>query len=717
MYSESKKSSSNDFSRLDATYINIVKDSRVYEPNLNQNVEFILRQSAHALNVSRASLWLFSNDQQKLKCFSLFDAKQDHFHSGSEINSDSFPGYFQSLVTSRVIDADDAFNDPRTCDLKEIYLEPLDVRSLLDATIWDMRNEGNIQGVLCTEMVGQIRQWNSSEQSFVASIADLLSQRIITTELEMSQARYEALHENTNQAFLIFYRGQQVVDVNPAACEIFGYDKENFMTYEDLIKLSPAYQPDGELSNTKAKRYLDACKPGNPQKFEWRHIRSDGTEFDAEITLSVRKLFGIDTYFSVLSDITMLKEAEHLEAENFKLEKAKTEAEELAKSKMEFLANMSHEIRTPMNGIFGMVSLALDTPLDEEQKGYIETIQSSTESLLTILNEVLEYSKLSNSEIIIEHRKFDPRNLIRDIIKTFQASASAKGLSLDALIYPDIPAVLYGDDHRIRQILSNLVGNAIKFTEKGSVQLKLIYKKNKGKRGRICFFVTDTGIGIDKSILPGLFNPFTQADSSITRTYGGTGLGLAICHNLSEAMEGKLTVKSTLGEGTTFCFELNLKDPQSTDIDNVSMSTRQTALPTIKELADGKEFPNIPILVVEDNLINQKVTSSIIEKLGYPVTIANNGQEAVELCKEDNFSIIFMDLSMPEMDGFEATSLIRKSEKDGFRSTIIAVTGHAFIEHRQRCEEVGIDDFLTKPYDLFKLKEKLDYYSMSRSSK
>jgi len=580
-----------------------------------------------------------------------------------------------------------------------------------------MRNEGNIQGVLCTEMVGQIRQWNSSEQSFVASIADLLSQRIITTELEMSQARYEALHENTNQAFLIFYRGQQVVDVNPAACEIFGYDKENFMTYEDLIKLSPAYQPDGELSNTKAKRYLDACKPGNPQKFEWRHIRSDGTEFDAEITLSVRKLFGIDTYFSVLSDITMLKEAEHLEAENFKLEKAKTEAEELAKSKMEFLANMSHEIRTPMNGIFGMVSLALDTPLDEEQKGYIETIQSSTESLLTILNEVLEYSKLSNSEIIIEHRKFDPRNLIRDIIKTFQASASAKGLSLDALIYPDIPAVLYGDDHRIRQVLSNLVGNAIKFTEKGSVQIKLIYKKNKGKRGKICFFVTDTGIGIDKSILPGLFNPFTQADSSITRTYGGTGLGLAICHNLSEAMEGKLTVKSTLGEGTTFCFELNLKDPQSTDIDNVSMSTRQTALPTIKELADGKEFPNIPILVVEDNLINQKVTSSIIEKLGYPVTIANNGQEAVELCKEDNFSIIFMDLSMPEMDGFEATSLIRKSEKDGFRSTIIAVTGHAFIEHRQRCEEVGIDDFLTKPYDLFKLKEKLDYYSMSRSSK
>ena len=566
-------------------------------------------------------------------------------------------------------------------------------------------------------MVGQIRQWNSSEQSFVASIADLLSQRIITTELEMSQARYEALHENTNQAFLIFYRGQQVVDVNPAACEIFGYDKENFMTYEDLIKLSPAYQPDGELSNTKAKRYLDACKPGNPQKFEWRHIRSDGTEFDAEITLSVRKLFGIDTYFSVLSDITMLKEAEHLEAENFKLEKAKTEAEELAKSKMEFLANMSHEIRTPMNGIFGMVSLALDTPLDEEQKGYIETIQSSTESLLTILNEVLEYSKLSNSEIIIEHRKFDPRNLIRDIIKTFQASASAKGLSLDALIYPDIPAVLYGDDHRIRQVLSNLVGNAIKFTEKGSVQIKLIYKKNKGKRGKICFFVTDTGIGIDKSILPGLFNPFTQADSSITRTYGGTGLGLAICHNLSEAMEGKLTVKSTLGEGTTFCFELNLKDPQSTDIDNVSMSTRQTALPTIKELADGKEFPNIPILVVEDNLINQKVTSSIIEKLGYPVTIANNGQEAVELCKEDNFSIIFMDLSMPEMDGFEATSLIRKSEKDGFRSTIIAVTGHAFIEHRQRCEEVGIDDFLTKPYDLFKLKEKLDYYSMSRSSK
>ncbi|MDB4512219.1 ATP-binding protein, partial [Arenicella sp.] len=372
---------------------------------------------------------------------------------------------------------------------------------------------------------------------------------------------------------------------------------------------------------------------------------------------------------------------------------------------MNFLANMSHEIRTPMNGIFGMISLVLDTPLNREQKDYIETIQSSTESLLTILNDVLEYSKLSTTGVELEYREFKPRDLVFEVIRTFQAPAEQKGIEVTSTIYSDIPDVLIGDDHRIRQILVNLIGNAVKFTEAGRVRLTVSFKKHRSFGDRVRFAIEDTGIGIDDEAITRLFKPFTQADASITRNYGGTGLGLTISQDLAQAMQGQITVKSKLSEGTTFCLELSLKEPESAlpALDIGSM-------PTIEQLADGQKFPNSPILIVEDNLINQKVTSSIIQKLGYPVTIASNGKEAVDLCQERNFSIILMDLSMPEMDGFEATQRIRGQE-GGSKAKIIAVTGHVFQEHRQRCEEVGIDDFLSKPYNLFKLKEKLDNYT------
>ena len=396
-----------------------------------------------------------------------------------------------------------------------------------------------------------------------------------------------------------------------------------------------------------------------------------------------------------------------LQAQNYHLEKAKREAETAANSRMEFLANMSHEIRTPMNGIFGMISLVLDTPLNSEQKDYIETVQSSTESLLTILNDILEYSKISTTGVELEYREFKLRDLVLDVIRTFQAPAEKKGLNLFATIYPNIPRVMVGDDHRIRQILVNLVGNAVKFTEQGGVRLKVSYKMNKSFGSCIRFTIKDTGIGMNDEAITRLFKPFTQADASITRKYGGTGLGLTISQDLAKAMQGQITVQSKVGEGTAFFFELALDEPKipmsSSDIGTVA---------TIKQLADGQQFPNTPILIVEDNPINQKVTSTIIEKLGYPVTIANNGKEAVALCDKDSFSIIFMDLSMPEMDGFEATQIIRSKEDKNSRSTIIAVSGHVFQEHRQRCEEVGIDDFLSKPYNLFKLKEKLDSYTL-----
>ncbi len=401
---------------------------------------------------------------------------------------------------------------------------------------------------------------------------------------------------------------------------------------------------------------------------------------------------------------------DELQKQNKYLEIARKEAEAAAQSKMDFLANMSHEIRTPMNGIFGMVNLVLDTPLDVEQKDYIETIQSSTESLLTILNDVLEYSKLSNTGITIEVRKFNLRHLIMDINRTFQVVAANKGLHLDSIVHPDVPKILLGDDHRIRQILTNLVGNAVKFTYKGHVSINVTLTENQDSNSLIRFSVSDSGIGMDEETIKKLFQPFMQADASITRNFGGTGLGLAICKDLAETMGGKIIIESEVGKGSVFHFDVSLEAPKNTSISSETDS-EQRSQATIKEISDGNKFENKPILVVEDNLVNQKVTSLIVEKLGYPVTIASNGEEAVKLCKENDYKIILMDLSMPQMDGFEATEKIRKNEKKGSRAKIIAVSGHAFNEYRERCSEVGVDGFLSKPYNLFKLKEKLDFYT------
>lgn len=406
---------------------------------------------------------------------------------------------------------------------------------------------------------------------------------------------------------------------------------------------------------------------------------------------------GNDEDYAVLPAVKSLITT--LSQKNEALAIARTEAEHASKMQQQFLANMSHEIRTPMNGIFGMVELVLDTPLNAEQRDYVETIQSSTRSLLTVLNDVLDFSKIQAGQLKLTDQPFEIRSILRDILRVFSQEAKAKGIKLSQIVHADVSETHSGDDVRVRQVLTNLIGNAVKFTHAGSVELH-VESLGSHEDGRQClrFSVVDTGIGIEADQLEDLFQPFVQADGSITREFGGTGLGLAISKNLVEMMGGRLSVESVYGEGTSFHVELTLKD------------LGEQTEPESKPASPFEEKPEegMRLLLVEDNPVNQLVASKVLMRLGHTVDVASNGMECLEQIEQADYGIILMDLSMPGMDGLEATKRLRAMNCPSSMAYIIAMTGHVFEEERQRCLDAGMNNFIPKPFDLFELKEALE---------
>jgi PAS domain S-box-containing protein len=371
-------------------------------------------------------------------------------------------------------------------------------------------------------------------------------------------------------------------------------------------------------------------------------------------------------------------------------------AEALSAAKGEFLANMSHEVRTPLNGILGMTDLALQTELADEQREYLELVKSSANALMTLVNDILDFSKYEAGKLAFESVEFSLRSVLQDLLRPLALRASRGGLSFESQVDQDVPDLLVGDPLRLGQIVQNLVGNAIKFTEAGKIEVGVRTDLAEGSKIVLRFAVADTGVGIAAEKQKTIFEPFTQADGSTTRKYGGTGLGLSIASGLAELMGGRMWLESNPGQGSTFYFTVAFEFP-------ASAPPRQEHKRTMR------------ILVAEDNSVNQRLAARLLEREGHNVAVAASGREALELLGKNEFDLVLMDVQMPDLDGVQATVQIREAERgSGRRVPIVAMTAQTCEADRERCFQAGMDAYVTKPVRITELMSKIEYVCARR---
>jgi two-component system, sensor histidine kinase and response regulator len=666
-------------------------------------------------------------------------------------------------------------------------------------------------------------------------------------QLESSEQRHRQIVETALDSFIGADSKGIITDWNTQAETTFGWSRSEAIgknIYQTIVptRLRVEHQQfAGELLGSGGLS-------GMGKRVETTRLHRDGHEIPVELSISVIQGGGIGRFGAFVRDITDRKRSEQ------ELIAAKDAAEAGSRAKSEFLANMSHEIRTPLNGVIGMTDLALETDLTPEQQEYLETVKLSADSLLTVINDILDFSKIEAGKVDLELEDFNLRESLEATLKTLALRADEKGLELLCEIAPPVPDVVRGDSNRLRQVVVNLLGNAIKFTDRGEVVLNVVVETEEDDGRTLHFTISDSGIGIAPEKQKSIFHPFAQADGSTTRKYGGTGLGLSISRRLVELMDGKMWVESEVGRGTQFHFTARLKaaqkpieigtmappealrgvkvlvvddnrtnrrilegmlklwDMKSTSVEHGeealerlsaaqqegapyglvltdmhmpkmdgfdlieqirqrpelsaatimmltsggrrgdgarcqelgvaayllkpirqselrealarALGTREqaTAIPLVtrKPLKDARGPATfLRVLLAEDNPVNQRLATRLLEKRGHRVVVTANGRAALEALAKDSYDLVLMDLQMPEMDGFEVTSALREKEKrkgDGVRQAVIALTAHAMKGDRERCQAAEMDGYLAKPIRTQELDAILEVYVARRTS-
>ncbi len=541
--------------------------------------------------------------------------------------------------------------------------------------------------------------------------ASLMVARDLSTErqqaiqqLRLSESKLNSIFTSVPEAIVVADTQGAIVQCNVATAEIFGYEQQELQgqNIKLLMQAKERQAHDGYLhayAQTGKKALLN-------QPRIVQGVRKDGTVFPVRITVKETRVDDAHFFIGVIQDFTAIKNAQDL------LVEAKEKAEQANRMRGEFLANMSHEIRTPMNGILGMTELAMTTQDQQTQKEYLSLARDSASHLLHIINQILDFSKIEAGALELEELAVSPAQLIRHTARSLEQLAQAKGVTLHVDNDPALPGLVWLDPVRVRQVLTNLIGNAIKFTEDGKIDVvtKVLGAVDE-QRVRIELSVTDTGIGFDASRADALFSPFTQADGSITRSFGGTGLGLAITRSLMQLMGGDITAKSEQGRGA--CFTITFPVRLVTD----AKADGGTIQP-LSDQAQASEAPKaLSVLLVEDHEINRKLAQIMLQRMGHQFVLANDGQQALDCLEKETFDVVLLDVMMPVMDGLTAlqTWRAREAERKLPRTTILMVTAHAMTGDRERFLAAGADGYVSKPMSEAALRKEI-HRAMQRNA-
>ena len=687
----------------------LTQNPQVYGGDLHEAFQAVTRVAAACLRTERVSIWFFTQDRSAIQCADLFQLSTQEHSQGLVLAAITYPRYFQELGAERIMVADNAQQDPKTAEFTKDYLAPHGIASMLDVPI---RSGGKMIGVVCYEHLGPMRHWTLEEQHFATAAANTVTlaieaadRRKVEQALRTSEGRLMTTVQSTNIGIWDWDLSSNDVYLSPEWKRQLGYDEDELdSTFQEWER---RVHPD---DHDRVLGTIERCLSGHKSGLEIEHrlqhkdgsyrwILARGTMIKNEVDLSSR-IMGIHI------DVTDRKVAE----EQLRLAKEAAEAASLSKS--QFLANMSHEIRTPMNGVLGMTELLLRCTLDKKERHLVESIQRSGTTLLTIINDILDFSKIEAGKLQLERIPFDIRRTIQEAIDLSRPAVQKKQLKLSLRMDPDIPSYLLGDPIRLRQVLVNLVGNAVKFTDLGFVEVSVTSENPSNQQHGLSITVRDTGIGISPELQTHIFDAFSQADGSTTRKYGGTGLGLAIVKQLVTLMGGRIELESRLGEGSTFRFTALFTrcEPVQHPVTLPEVATTVRAVPADQHAQSQRE---LHILLVEDNPVNREVASGMLETFACRIDFAENGREALAATETKKYDLVFMDCQMPEMDGLTATRLIREREAketpaaDVPRVPIVALTAHAMQGDRELCLAAGMDDYLTKPFTLTQLEHVL----------